>query len=152
MDAIRAASTSDDDPAQRRPQMFAALGFGELLRLPGILARGRVVNKVMLSPEGNSLDEMISLTRTLLADGHRMFSLTFHSPSLRPGCTPYVRTAAERDAFLHTIDRYCRFFRDELGGVASTPADIFDWAVTAARAAGRPPAPADVRATAPAGG
>jgi hypothetical protein len=34
MDAIRAASTSDDDPAQRRPQMFAALGFGELLRLP----------------------------------------------------------------------------------------------------------------------
>jgi hypothetical protein len=34
MDRIRAASTRDDDLAPRRPQMFAALGFDELVRLP----------------------------------------------------------------------------------------------------------------------
>jgi hypothetical protein len=122
------------------------------LRGVGVLSRAGLLDRVMLSPESSTLDELRALTTALLRDGLRVFSLTFHSPSLRPGCTPYVRTATDRDAFLHTIDRYCRYFRDELGGIASTPADIFDWAVTAARAAGRPPEPADVRATAPAGG
>jgi hypothetical protein len=97
---------------------------GELLRLPGILARGRVVNKVMLSPEGNSLDEMISLTRTLLADGHRMFSLTFHSPSLEPGHTPYVRSQADLDGFLRRIEQYLEFFFGEVNGAPSTPEDF----------------------------
>jgi hypothetical protein len=92
------------------------------LRAVGILSRSGVLNKVMLSPEGNTCDEMKALTRTLLEDGVQIFSLTLHSPSLKPGCTRYVRTAA----FLSTIDRYCAYFFGTLGGVPSTPADVFD--------------------------
>ena len=55
--------------------------------------------------------------------------MTLHSPSLKPGCTPYVRTVEDRDAFLATIDRYCDFFMGELGGVPSTPAEVFDQVV-----------------------
>jgi len=71
----------------------------------GVLARTGALNKIMLSPEGSTLDEMIAVTDTLVDDGVRTLSLTFHSPSLKPGCTRYVRTAAERDEFLKTIDR-----------------------------------------------
>jgi hypothetical protein len=103
---------------------FAEARVGELLRLPGILARSGVVNRVMLSPEGNSLAEMVSLTRTLLADGLRMFSLTFHSPSLEPGHTPYVRSRGELDDFLKRIQGYLEFFLGEVNGLPSTPEDF----------------------------
>jgi len=96
------------------------------LRAVGILARTGVLNKVMLSPEGNTLQEMQALTDSLYRDGVRTFAMTFHSPSLKPGCTRYVRTTEERDAFLKTIDRYCDYFMARLGGVGTTPADLFD--------------------------
>ena len=34
---------------------------------------------------------MRRLTRTLLNRGERIFTLSYHSPSLQPGNTPYVR-------------------------------------------------------------
>jgi hypothetical protein len=96
------------------------------LKAVGVLARSGTLNKIMLSPEGSTLDEMKLVTDALVADGVRTFSLTFHSPSLKPGCTRYVRTAAERDAFLKTIDRYCEYFLTTVRGVAGTPVDFFD--------------------------
>ena len=103
----------------------ASAKFLAPFRAVGILARTGMLNKVMLSPEGSTLDEMRGLTAALYADGLRTFALTFHSPSLKPGCTRYVRTAAERDAFLTTIDRYCDYFINELGGQPTTPEDLY---------------------------
>lgn len=91
------------------------------LRGPGVLSRSGAVNRVMLSPEGNTLPEMIALTRALLADGLTLFSLTFHSPSVVPGHTPYVRSQADLTTFLTTIERYFEFFFGELEGQSSTP-------------------------------
>jgi hypothetical protein len=88
---------------------------------PGILSRCGAVNRVMLSPEGNTLDEMIALTRALLADGLTVFSLTFHSPSVVPGHTEYVRSDADLTTFLTAIERYFEFFFGELEGQPSTP-------------------------------
>ena len=100
-------------------------------RLVGILARLGIVNRVMLSPEGHTLAEMKAVTRSLFHRGIRTFSLTMHSPSVQPGCTPYVRNAADLDAFLDRINAYCEFFIGELDGVASTP-DEFCHALQAA--------------------
>jgi hypothetical protein len=91
------------------------------VRAVGALGRLGVLNRVMLSPEGNSLDELCALTRALHGDGLRTFVLTLHSPSLKPGCTPYVRTAADRDAMLDTIARYCEFFFSRIEGEPGTP-------------------------------
>ena len=88
---------------------------------PGILSRLGAANRVMLSPEGNTLSEMIALTRALVADGLTLFSFTFHSPSVVPGHTPYVRSQADLSTFLTTIERYFEFFFGELGGQPSTP-------------------------------
>jgi hypothetical protein len=95
------------------------------VRAVGVLARSGTLNRIMLSPENSTYQEMVALTESLYRDGIRTFALTFHSPSLKPGCTPYVRTTAERDAFLECIDRYCSFFMGRLAGVPTTPNELF---------------------------
>jgi hypothetical protein len=91
------------------------------LRAIGILRRLGAVNRIMLSPEGNTFDDMRALTDDLLARGVRTFTLSFHSPSLDVGHTPYVRSTSELDQFLDTIERYCDYFMGDCQGVASTP-------------------------------
>lgn len=95
------------------------------LHAVGVLARLGIVNKVMLSPEGHTVAELKALTRTLIARGVRTLSLTFHSPSLMPGCTPYVRTEQQLGQFLDRIREFCDFFFGDVGGVASTPMEFF---------------------------
>jgi len=104
---------------------LASTPVGTRLRLPGVLARLGVLNKVMISPEGFTLDEMRALASQLYADGVRTFSLTLHSPSLAAGHTPYAATAGDVDRLLGTIDRFLEFFLHTLGGVPSTPAGFY---------------------------
>jgi hypothetical protein len=78
------------------------------------------VNKIMLSPEGNTFAEMRALTRALVARGCRTFTLSFHSPSVEPGHTPYVRSETELRTFLADLERFCEFFFAEIGGQTST--------------------------------
>ncbi|WP_338663924.1 glycosyltransferase [Pararoseomonas sp. SCSIO 73927] len=90
------------------------------LRLAGAAARLGLLERIRLSPEGMTVEEAKRLTRAMLAAGHRVFVLTYHSPSLEPGNTPYVRTAAQRDRFLAWLDEYYAFFREEVGGRNAT--------------------------------
>jgi hypothetical protein len=94
------------------------------LHVPGILARLGLVERIALSPEGISFEEQRRLTRALLRKGHRVFSLTYHSPSLAPGNTPYVRNEADLSTFLHRIEQYLQFFTEEVGGRAATPFEV----------------------------
>ncbi|MDX1580039.1 MAG: WalW protein, partial [Alphaproteobacteria bacterium] len=56
----------------------------------------------------------------------RVLTFSFHSPSVAPGFTPYVRTDEDRDAFLALFDDYFRFFRDELEGEFTTPLRVHE--------------------------
>lgn len=96
---------------------------GALARLHtvGILARLGLLNKVWLSPEGYRPEEHIQLTRTLYRQGVRLFSFAFHSPSVEPGHTPYVRSQQDLEDFLGSCHRFFEFFLGELGGQPTTP-------------------------------
>ena len=94
------------------------------LRLPGVLARSGLLERIRLTPEGVDLAANKRLTRSLYQQGCRVFSYTYHSPSLVPGMTPYVSSQAQRDAFLDDMDAYFTFFREELGGRPSDPLDV----------------------------
>jgi hypothetical protein len=94
------------------------------LHVPGILARLRLIERITLTPEGISFQELRRLTRALLRKGHRVFSFTYHSPSLAPGNTPYVRDQADLQAFLRRIEQYLEFFIGEVGGRAATPFEV----------------------------
>jgi phosphatidylinositol alpha-1,6-mannosyltransferase len=96
------------------------------LKAAGLLARAGLLERITLSPEGSDLAAMLRLTRTLLRRGERIFTLSYHSPSLEPGNTPYVRTHRDLAVFLDRISGFLSFFRDELGGVFLTVKELHD--------------------------
>lgn len=120
----------------RTLQPLLAARLAHTLHLPGILARLGLFERIRLSPEGADFAELQRLTETLLRAGKRLFSLTYHSPSLAPGHTPYVRNAAELQGFLKLLEQYCDYFFGRCGGVAGTPEEIRALALAGA-AAGR---------------
>jgi phosphatidylinositol alpha-1,6-mannosyltransferase len=108
--------------AQRRPRLHE-----HAQRLPwrsmhagGLLARAGLVERITLSPEGSDLAAMCRLTRELLARGNRILTLSYHSPSLEPGHTPYVRNERDLAIFLDRLSGFLSFFRDEIGGAFLT--------------------------------
>jgi hypothetical protein len=112
--------------SERLPSLYqkASSEMGQRLRVPGILSRCRALERIRLSPEGYDLSEMIRLTEALLARGVRVLTLSFHSPSLKPGCTPYVRNDRDLSHFLDTITRYLMFFFEEKRGRNLGPLEI----------------------------
>ena len=96
------------------------------LRAPGILLRLGAVERIHLSTEGTTVKENIRLTRWLHTRGERVFTMSFHSPSVVPGCTPYVGSEAELAGFLDSFRRYFDYFFGELGGVTMTPIELRD--------------------------
>lgn len=104
------------------PRVFPFLSgpTGSRLRLAGVCGRLGLLERLRLSPEGHSLDDLMRQTRAALAGGTRLFMLTYHSSSMLPGATAYVRSEADRAAFLATLDGYLRFFLGEIGGNADT--------------------------------
>jgi hypothetical protein len=96
------------------------------LHIPGLLARTGLFSRAYITPEGIPVGEAKNLTRRLYRDGYRVFTLHYHSPSLEPGNTPYVRSNADLEKFLYWLDTYLDFFVGELGGVASTPMAIYE--------------------------
>ena len=103
----------------RLPGLFNSR-LAQRWRVPGLLARTGLVARSNLTPEGVSAEEQIRLVKSLMRRGHSFFTLTYHSPSLAPGNTPYVKTELELQAFLGRIETVLRVFKEELGGVFTT--------------------------------
>lgn len=105
------------------PQLSGATGMR--LRLPGILARSGLLERIRLTPEGVDLAANIRLARSLYDQGCRVFSFTYHSPSLVPGMTPYISSERELSQFLDTMERFFAFFIEDLGGRPSDPLEVY---------------------------
>lgn len=99
---------------------------GMRLRLPGMLARSGLLERIRLTPEGVDLAANIRLARSLYDQGCRIFSFTYHSPSLVPGMTPYIRSKQQLSQFLASMDGFFSFFRKELGGRPSEPLEVYN--------------------------
>ena len=108
------------------PKLYPLLNAEGLARsrLRSMLAQSGVLARMRLSPEGHSFADNKRLTRTLLAQGIRVFTFSFHSPSLKPNCTPYVKSEKELKKFLTQMRRYFDFFLGDLNGVAVTPSEL----------------------------
>ena len=99
---------------------------GVKLHIPGLLARLRLLERIRLTPEGTSLAELKRLTDATLRAGKRVFVFSFHSPSVEPGHTPYVRDVSDLRRFLALIEAFCEYFLGACGGEASTPHAVRD--------------------------
>ncbi|WP_440977885.1 polysaccharide deacetylase family protein [Sphingomonas pseudosanguinis] len=89
----------------------------------GVLARLGLLSRIPLTPEGVGSGDALAAIDQALADGVRLLTFSFHSPTLEPGHTPYVRNARDRVAFDRWWDAV--FERLALRGVESvTVAEI----------------------------
>lgn len=66
-------------------------------RLRGVLAALGLLERIPLTPEGVTVEEAIRGIDIALDDGLELMVFSFHSPSLRPGNTPYVRSEDDVD-------------------------------------------------------
>lgn len=94
------------------------------IRSLGVFARLRLLERIPLTAEGTTLEELRRVTHTRLKFGERVFVFGYHSSSLLPGSTQYVRSASELSRFLETIEGFLQFFFSEVGGIALTPSEL----------------------------
>ncbi len=66
---------------------------------PGLLARAGLLARVALTPEEMPVRDVLEAVRVTAGEGLALLNFSFHSPSLAPGHTPYVRDAADLAAF-----------------------------------------------------
>jgi glycosyltransferase involved in cell wall biosynthesis len=100
--------------------------LSEGIGLTSAVARLGLIERIRLTPEGIAIDEGKRLIRQMIADGQRVFVLTYHSPSLEPGGTPYVRTARDLERFLAWLEEFYDFFTKEIGGRCVSWRDVRD--------------------------
>ncbi|MFA5965402.1 MAG: polysaccharide deacetylase family protein [Sphingomonas sp.] len=73
--------------------------LGALPKGRGLFARAGLLSRVALTPEDMPLDDALEAVAVAVGEGVRVLNFSFHSPSLAPGHTPYVRDAADLAAF-----------------------------------------------------
>jgi hypothetical protein len=100
---------------RRRATVRSALARSPLGRLGviGALNRLGLLRRRWLSPETSTAEDMVRLAEACLRSGEPVLGLTFHSCTLLPGATPFVRDRADRRRFLHAIEAVLRFCSGE---------------------------------------
>ena len=80
----------------------AGLAAGIMNRSPlvnALFSRSKMLERIPLTPEGISARGTKEAIDVALDDDLKLLVFSFHSPSLSPGHTPYVRTEADLDGF-----------------------------------------------------
>jgi hypothetical protein len=83
-------------------RQLGGLLYPAMRRLPGLrgaAARTGMLERIPLTPEGITAGEAIRGIDIALDEDLPLLVFSFHSPSLAPGHTPYVRSEADLDAF-----------------------------------------------------
>lgn len=70
----------------------------------GLLARAGLIERIPLTPEGVPADKACEAIDIALDIGLPLLTMSFHSPSLAPGHTPYVRNMANLATFYRWFD------------------------------------------------
>ncbi|WP_342344848.1 polysaccharide deacetylase family protein [Sphingomonas sp. CFBP 13603] len=73
--------------------------LGHLPKGRGLFARAGLLSRVALTPEDMPIEAALEAVAVAVGEGLRLLNLSFHSPSLAPGHTPYVRDAADLKRF-----------------------------------------------------
>lgn len=76
------------------------------LHLAGLAARTGIVKRLALTPELTSVADMLTLSRRLLEHDVPHLHVSWHSPSLTPGLSPFGATAADVAHLYASIESY----------------------------------------------
>lgn len=99
----------------------STLGFLQRNKLYPLVSKLLRITKYRLSPEGFSYTHMRAMTEDQMKIGQNEFILSFHSPSVSVGGTPYVRTEKELKCFKTTLFEYIEWFNSISGSATFLP-------------------------------
>jgi len=91
---------------------FAKRPFPQFFRLPGVLAKLGLVNRIWLTPEFCDSTSMIRLAEAMRSHGVPIMNLSFHSTTLIAGLTPFVSTSSDEKTFLMRIREFLRYAKE----------------------------------------
>jgi hypothetical protein len=74
------------------------------LRPISVMYHTGILRKIWLCPEVSSAEDMIILSKVMMNNGMRFFNMSFHSTTLLPGKSPFVRTQRELELFYRKIE------------------------------------------------
>ncbi len=89
-------------------------------RIEGVLDEMRLLKRIKLSPEGTGGRDLRTLVDRYCATPGSSLVMMFHSTSLVPGNSPYVRNQQELEQFLSRIVATCEYCIDQHGATAVT--------------------------------
>ena len=84
-----------------------------LSRAKGILYHLNLVKKVWVSPEQVNLKDMIMLCQNLMRQRQLYIHAMFHSTSLLPGASPFIRNEKELALFYAKIEKLFQYIQSE---------------------------------------
>jgi hypothetical protein len=82
------------------------------LRLCGMAHRLGFLRKIWLSPELSSHKEMKQLSKAIIRLGISVLNLFFHSTSLAPGLSPFVKTDKHKRSFFTNLELFFLWLHD----------------------------------------
>jgi hypothetical protein len=97
--------------------------LGKVPRMTGLFSRVGLLERIALTPEGVTAEEALRGIDMALDDALPLLVLSFHSPSLAPGHTPYVRSEGDLDR-LYNWFRRIYMYLDMRGVVPTSVAEI----------------------------
>lgn len=92
--------------------------LGKLPRMTGLFSRVGLLERIALTPEGVTAEEALRGIDMAIDDGLPLLVLSFHSPSLAPGHTPYVRSESDLSRLYDWFRRVYMYL--DMRGVAPT--------------------------------
>ena len=95
-------------------------------RIRGILDRLSILRHIVLSPELASESDCVTLMLQIAAHPPALLNVTLHSPSVMPGCTPFVRTEQDLHRFRERLTAIFRVAVRELGARPMTHSEFHD--------------------------
>jgi len=78
------------------------------LHAAGLASRLNIVRKIWLEPEMETSRNMDLLSRVLLGRGVGVLNMFFHSNSLVPGFTPFIKSETDLDEFYRRLSTFFR--------------------------------------------
>ncbi len=91
----------------------------------GALSRLAIMERIPFTPEGVTIEEALRGIDIAIDEGLPVLVFSFHSPSLAPGYTPYVRSDDDLDAF-YDWWRQVLAYLERRGLMGTTVAELMD--------------------------
>jgi len=113
-------------PFERWQKVFCRLQktWTQRLRPIGFFHHTGLLRKIWLSPEWSSAKDMITLSRVMIRNEARVLNLSFHSSTLLPGATPFVKNARELEGFIAKIETLFEFLSANTPMTALTLSEV----------------------------